>query len=251
LALAAAVIVLVSAGAYYFHSRRAPALTDRDTVVLADFTNTTGDPVFDGTLRQGLSAQLEQSPFLNLLSDERIARTLTLMSQPKDARLSKELAREVCERTGSAATIEGSIASLGSQYVLGLQAVNCHSGDLLAEEQVTANAKEQVLKAMGEAATKMRQKLGESLASVEKYDAPPEDVTTPSLEALKAYSLGYQAHGVKGDDLAAIPFFQRATSLDPNFATAYASLGSAYANLGETARVRRKTRARRTSCTSG
>jgi serine/threonine protein kinase len=131
LLVATAVIVLAAAGAYYFRSRRAPALTEQDRVVLADFTNTTGDPVFDGTLRQGLSAQLEQSPFLNLLSDQRIAQTPTLMSQPKDARLTKDLAREVCQRTASAATIEGSIANLGSQYVLGLQAVNCHSGDLL------------------------------------------------------------------------------------------------------------------------
>jgi serine/threonine protein kinase/tetratricopeptide (TPR) repeat protein len=242
LLVAAGVIVLAAAGAYYFHSRRAPALTEKDTIVLADFTNTTGDPVFDGTLRQGLSAQLEQSPFLNLLSDERIAQTLTLMSQPKDARLTKDLAHEVCLRTGSTATIEGSIASLGSQYVLGLQAVNCHSGDLLAEEQVTANAREQVLKALGEAATKMRQNLGESLASVEKYDAPPEDVTTPSLKALQAYSLGYRAQGVKDDWAAAIPLFQRAINLDPKFALAYAHLGTCYLILGETARGAENTR---------
>ncbi len=168
----AAVVLMVAAGAAYFVLRKpAPKLTEKDTIILADFSNTTGDPVFDGTLRQGLSAQLEQSPFLNLLSNQRIAQTLGLMSQPQDARLTSAVAREVCQRTASAATIEGSIASLGSQYVLGLNAVNCHNGDLLAQEQVTANGKEQVLQVLGDAATKLRGKLGESLASVQKYDA--------------------------------------------------------------------------------
>jgi len=237
--VAAALVVIAAAAGTYHYLRQHPShrLTQQDTVVLADFTNTTGDPVFDGTLRQGLSAQLEQSPFLNLLSDTRIAQTLALMAQPKDVRLSQELAREVCQRTASAAAIEGSIASLGSEYVLGLKAVNCRNGDLLAEEQVTANGKEQVLKALGESATKMRQRLGESLASVEKFDAPPENVTTPSLEALQAYSLGCRATTVKTDYAAAIPFFQRALSLDPNFAMAYARLGQNYNNLGETAQA--------------
>jgi eukaryotic-like serine/threonine-protein kinase len=223
-------------------ARRTLALTEKDTVVLADFTNTTGDAVFDGTLRQGLSAQLEQSPFLNLLSDQRIAEALTLMARPRDARLTRELAREVCLRTGGAATIEGSIAGLGSQYVIGIKAVNCHSGDLLAEEQDTANSKEQVLKALGETATKLRAKLGESLASVEKYDVPPENVTTPSLEALQAYSLGYRAQVAKDDDAAAVSFFQRAISLDPNFAMAYARLGANYSNMGEAALAAETTR---------
>ena len=155
------------------------------------------------------------------------------MAQPKDARLTQELAREVCQRTASAATIEGSIASLGSQYVLGLNAVNCHNGDVLAQEQVTANGKEQVLKALGEAATKLRGKLGESLASVQKYDAPPENVTTPSLEALHAYSLGLEAYNAKNDGHAAVSFFQRAVNLDPNFAMAYVQMGGKYRNLGE------------------
>jgi eukaryotic-like serine/threonine-protein kinase len=226
---AVALILLAAAGtAYFFLHRNAPKLTEKDTVVLADFTNTTGDPVFDGTLRQGLSAQLEQSPFLNLLSDERISKTLALMSQPKDARLTEEQTREVCQRTASAATIEGSISSFGSQYVLGLKAVNCHTGELLAQEQVTANGKEQVLKGLGDAATKLREKLGESLASVQKYDVPLADVTTPSLDALQAYSLGYQAAVVKGAAAGAIPFFERAVSLDPNFAMAYARLGASY-----------------------
>jgi eukaryotic-like serine/threonine-protein kinase len=236
-------ILLAAVGAGYFFLRKpSPKLTDKDTIVLADFTNATGDPVFDGTLRQGLSAQLEQSPFLSLISDERIAQTLALMTQPKDARLTKELSREVCQRTASVATIEGSIANLGSQYVLGLNAVNCHNGDLLAQEQVTAGAKEQVLKALGDAAAKLREKLGESLASVQKYDAPAENVTTPSLEALQAYSLGYQAAVVKAEIAVSIPFFQRAVSLDPNFAMAFARLGTEYSNLGELDRAVESTR---------
>jgi tetratricopeptide (TPR) repeat protein len=240
---AAALILLVAgAGAYFFLHRHTPKLAEKDTIVLADFTNTTGDPVFDGTLRQGLSAQLEQSPFLSLISDQRIAQTLALMSQPKDARLTSGVAREVCQRTASAATIEGSISSLGTQYVLGLNAVNCRNGDLLAQEQVTANGKEQVLKALGDAATKLREKLGESLASVQKYDAPPENVTTPSMEALQAYSLGDRAMDVEIDSAAAIPFFQRAVSLDPNFAMAYAGMGTAYSQLGENARAAESTR---------
>jgi eukaryotic-like serine/threonine-protein kinase len=235
---ATALILIAAAGAaYFFFRHRAPKLSEKDTVVLADFTNTTGDPVFDGTLRQGLSAQLEQSPFLNLLSDERIAQTLALMAQAKDARLTEQLGREVCQRTASAATIEGSISHLGGQYVLGLNAVNCHNGDLLAQEQVTANGKERVLKALGDVAAKLRGKLGESLASVQKYDMPPESVTTPSLEALQAYSLGYQAAVAKSDFAGAIPLFQRAISLDPNFAMAHLLMGMNYFNLGENARA--------------
>jgi len=237
--LGAAVIVLVAAigGLLYYRSHQAPKLTEKDTIVIADFTNSTGDAVFDGTLRQGLSAQLEQSPFLNLLSDQQVAKTLVLMTQPKDARLTVDLAREVCQRTGSAATIEGSISSLGGQYVVGLKALNCHNGELLAQAQVTANSKEQVLQALGAAATKIRQKLGESLASVQKYDAPAESVTTPSLEALQAYTLGVQALVVKFDSAAAVPFFQRAISLDPNFAMAYARLGTSYSNLSQPSRA--------------
>src|SRR5439155_11582834 len=231
------VLATLATGLYFWHARASAKLTDKDSVVLADFTNTTGDSVFDGALRQGLSSQLEQSPFLNLLSDDRIAQTISLMARPKDTRLTHELAREVCQRTASAATIEGSVSSLGSQYVLGLKAVNCRNGDLLAEQQVTANGKEQVLKTLGDAATKIREKLGESLASVQKYDAPPDSVTTPSLEALQAYSLGSQAMGIKGDFVAAIPFFQRAIQLDPNFAMAHARLSTNYSNLSEDARA--------------
>jgi eukaryotic-like serine/threonine-protein kinase len=239
----AAVAVLAVAGAIYFFPGRQPAkLTNKDTIVLADFLNSTGDPVFDGTLREGLAAQLEQSPFLNLISDQRVAQTLTLMRQPKQARLTSDLARDVCQRTGSAATIEGSISNLGSQYVLGLKAVNCRTGELLSDEQVTASGKEQVLKALGDATTKLREKIGESLASVKKYDAPLENVTTSSLEALQAYNLGIQTMNVANDYVAAIPFFQRAASLDPNFAMAYLRLGASYQPQGELTRAAEATR---------
>ena len=240
-AVAAIAVALIGGGLYY-RSHRPKALTDKDTVVLADFANSTGDAVFDGTLRQGLAAQLEQSPFLSLVSDERIAQTLTLMNQSKQARLTPELARDVCQRTASAATIEGSISSLGSQYVLGLKAVNCRTGDLLSEEQVTANGKEQVLDALGSASTKLRARLGESLASVQKYDVPPDSATTSSLEALQAYTLGNRTTNVTNDYAAAIPLYQRAISLDPNFAMAYLRLGQAYQPLSELARCAENTR---------
>ncbi len=229
----ALILILIVAAGLYYYSRQSKPLTDKDTIVLADFTNTTGDPVFDGTLRQGLASQLEQSPFLSLISDSRIAQTLALMSQPKDARLTPELGRQVGQRIGSAASIEGSISMLGSEYVVGLKAVNCRTGDLLAQEQVTANGKEQVLKALGQAASSVRRKLGESLASIQKYDALPEDVTTPSLEALQAYSLGIKAFDVTNDFVAAIPFFQRASTLDPNLAMAYLRLAECYQPQGE------------------
>jgi serine/threonine protein kinase len=239
-----AVVALLIAGvaSWLYFTRHAQALTDRDTIVLAEFANATGDPVFDGTLRQGLSAQLDQSPFLSLISDERIAQTLTLMAKSKDARLTPDVARDVCQRTASAATIEGSISSLGSQYVLSLKAVNCRNGDLLAQEQVTANGKEQVLAALGDATTKLRGKVGESLASVRKYNALPENVTTPSLEALQAYTLGNQTMDVANDYAAAIPLFERAVSLDPNFAMAYLRLAQSYQPLSENDRCAENTR---------
>ena len=238
----AIVLVVAGVGSWLYFTRHAQALTDKDTIVLAEFANSTGDPVFDGTLRQGLSAQLDQSPFLSLISDERIARTLALMAKPKDARLTAAVARDVCQRTASAATIEGSISSLGSQYVLGLKAVNCRNGDLLAQEQVTASGKEQVLSALGDAATKLRGKMGESLASVRKYNAQPENVTTPSLEALQAYTLGNQTSDVANDYAAAIPLFERAISLDPNFAMAYLRLAQSYQPLSENDRCAENTR---------
>ncbi len=228
------VLIAVSAasGLYYRSHQQNKRLTAADTIVLAEFDNRTGDPVFDGTLRQGLSAQLEQSPFLNLLSDQRVMDTLALMARPKDAKLTRDLALVVCQRTAGAASIEGSIASLGTEYVLGLRAVNCRSGDVLANLQATADAKEQVLVTLGELATKLRTKLGESLASVQRYDVPLPNVTTSSLEALQAFSLGSRA-GDKDDDDAAIPFLLRAVSLDPNFAMAYLDLGLSYRNMGE------------------
>jgi serine/threonine protein kinase len=238
----AVTVVALATGGWLFVSRNAHALTDKDTIVLADFDNTTGDSVFDGTLRKGLSSQLEQSPFLHLLSDTRIAQTLALMSRPKDAHVAAELAREVCQRTASTATIEGSISSLGSQYVLGLKAVNCGSGDVLAQEQVTATGKEQLLKALSGAATRMRAKLGESLASVQKFDAPPENVTTASLEALQAYSLGVQTQVVKADYPAAMPLYHQSTTLDPNFAMAFARMATCFANLGQTLRAAENSR---------
>jgi eukaryotic-like serine/threonine-protein kinase len=233
IAVAALLVILIVAGGLYYYSRQSKALTDKDTILLADFTNTTGDSVFDGTLRQGLASQLEQSPFLSFISDQRIAQTLALMSQPKDARLTPELARQVGQRIGSAASIEGSISMLGSEYVVGLKAVNCRTGDLLAQEQVTANGKDQVLKTLADAATRLRRKLGESLASIQKHDALPEDVTTPSLDALQAYALGIKAIDITNDYLVAIPFFQRAASLDPNFAAAYLQLAESYQPQGE------------------
>jgi len=238
LAVAGATMLVIglSVGSSWIFSRKPHALTEKDTIVLADFTNTTGDHVFDGTLRQGLSAQLEQSPFLNLLSDEQIAETLALMTQPRNSPLTYRLASEVCLRTASTATIEGSIANLGSQYVLGLKAVNCINRERLVDVQVTANGKEQVLKVLGDAATRLRESLGESLSSVRKYDLPPENVTTSSLEALNAYSLGMKTRHEKGD-LAAIPFFRRAGDLDPKFAMAYLQLGIRYGNLGEVSRA--------------
>ncbi|MGB6875488.1 MAG: protein kinase [Candidatus Acidiferrales bacterium] len=232
-AVVAALLIAALALSAYFYFHKTPKLTDKDTIVLADFANTTGDPVFDGTLRQGLAAQLEQSPFISLISDDRIAQTLTLMAKPKDRHLTPDVARDLCQRTGSAATIEGSISSLGSEYVLGLKAVNCRTGDLLADEQVTAAGKEQVLKALGDATSQLRAKLGESLASLQKYDALPENVTTSSLEALQAYAMGNQTADIANDYTAAIPFFQKAISLDPNFAMAYLRLAQSYQPLSQ------------------
>ncbi len=238
IAAAAVVLVLAAAiaGLLYYRSRQAPKLTEKDTVVLADFDNSTGDPVFDNTLKTALSVSLNQSPFLNVLSDSTVAKTLKLMTRPSDSKLTPEVAREVCQRAGSKAYIAGSIASLGSQYVVGLKVVNCQSGDTLAEEQATAAAKEKVLEVLGEAASKLRGELGESLATVQKFDVPLEQATTSSLEALQAYSLGYKAYREKGP-AAALPHHQRAIALDPNFAIGYAAVGGDYKDLGELGRA--------------
>jgi tetratricopeptide (TPR) repeat protein len=240
--VAIALVFLLIAGAFYYRSRQTRSLTDKDRIILADFTNTTGDPVFDATLRQGLASQLDQTPFLTLISDSIIAHNLTLMSKPRDARLTPDLAREVGQRLGAAATIEGSISVLGAEYVVSLTAVNCRDGNLLAQEQETATGKERVLNALGQAATKLRKRLGESLASVQKYDALPQDITTPSLEALQAYALGNKATDVDNDYVAAIPFFQRAIALDPNFAMAYLMLAECYQPQGELALAAENTR---------
>jgi serine/threonine protein kinase/tetratricopeptide (TPR) repeat protein len=217
----------------YFYGHRTAALTEKDTVVLADFTNTTDDTVFDGTLRQGLAAQLEQSPYLNIVSDDKIGGTLKLMGLASDARLTKEVSRQVCERTSSAAVIDGSIASIGGQYVVGLNAVNCKTGETIAAEQVTAADKARVLDALTKASSQIRTKLGESHESLAKFDTPLAEATTPSLEALQAYSLGYRAQVIQNNFPAALPLVKRAVELDPNFAMAYARLGTIYNNFGE------------------
>ncbi|MFZ0291040.1 MAG: protein kinase [Candidatus Sulfotelmatobacter sp.] len=230
------VIALLVVGGLYSRSHRPKPLTDKDTIVLADFTNSTGDPVFDDALKTALNVSLRQSPFLNVLSDDEVAKTLKLMTRPADTKLTPELARELCQRSGSKAYIAGSIASLGSQYVLGLKAVNCQSGDPLAEEQVTAASKEKVLDTLSEAASKIRGELGESLATVQKFDVPLA-ATTSSLEALKAYSLGRKATNEKGF-AAALPHYQRAIELDPSFAMGYWAVGWVYSNLDEASRAR-------------
>jgi eukaryotic-like serine/threonine-protein kinase len=228
----ATVAVALVAGAL-FYSRRAHALTEKDTVVLADFVNTTGDPVFDEALKEALAVQLGQSPFLNILSDARVQDTLKLMRRSPDSRVDLDSAREICERTGSAAVLSGSIAPLGTQYVLALNAMNCQTGDALARDQVQVPGKEGVLGAMDDAARKLRAQLGESLGSIQKFGTPVEQATTSSFEALKAFSLGQEIKN-KGKEVSeAIPLFQRAVEVDPKFAMAYGTLGSAYFMVGE------------------
>jgi tetratricopeptide (TPR) repeat protein/predicted Ser/Thr protein kinase len=230
---AAAVLVVAAMGVgAWLYLHRGPKLTSRDTIVLADFSNTTGQAVFDGTLKQALQVQLSQSPFLNILPARQVEQTLRMMGQPADATVTSAVAREICERTSSAATISGSISMLGSQYVIGLNAADCQSGNSLAQEQVTANRPEEVLAALGNAVTQLRGRLGESLASIQKFNTPLAEATTSSLAALKAYSTAEQIHTVKGD-AQAIPYFKQAIQLDPNFALAYEGLGVAYNNLGE------------------
>jgi eukaryotic-like serine/threonine-protein kinase len=225
------VVTALTAGAYlYFH--RAPKLTNKDTIVLGDFTNTTGDPIFDDTLRQGLAAQLQQSPFLSFVSDQRVRQTLELMGKSTDTKLSPTIAADLCVRAGSKAYLSGTIASMGSEYVIGLTAVNCQTGDSIAQEQVMARGKDNVLKALGAASAALRERLGESLKTVVKLDTPIERATTPSLEALRAYSLGRTMLG-RGDFTAAVPLLQHAIQLDPNFAMAHAILGTSYYSLGE------------------
>jgi eukaryotic-like serine/threonine-protein kinase len=234
---ATAILVAAIGGWFYFRSHRtATALTEKDTIVLADFDNKTGDAIFDDTLKTALSISLRQSPFLNVLSDSEVAKTLQQMTRPADSKFTPGLTRELCQRAGSKAYLAGTIGGLGSQYVLGLRAVNCRSGDTLAEEQVTAASKEKVLDALGQAASKLRGELGESLATVQKLDVPLEQATTSSLEALQAYSLGTKAQNEKGY-AAALPYDQRAIELDPNFALGYRTVGIDYHSLGELGRA--------------
>ena len=227
-----AVTVLLVGGVLYYRSHSLRQLTEKDTVVLADFANTTGESVFDNTLKQALRVQLEQSPFLNVLSEQQVSQQLRYMGRPANERLTQDVARELCQRASSKAVLAGSISSLGSHYAIGLNATNCQNGESLGSEQVEADSREQVLKSLGQATTKMREKLGESLASLQKYDASVEQATTPSLEALKAYTQAWDLH-INEQEPQAIPFFKHAIELDPNFALAYAAMGQAYANLGE------------------
>jgi tetratricopeptide (TPR) repeat protein/predicted Ser/Thr protein kinase len=224
---------LAATAGWLLFPRKAHALTDRDTIVLADFTNTTGDAVFDGTLRRGLSVELEQSPFLSIISDQQVQQTLQMMDQKPDSKLTPEIAKQLCERTGSAAFLDGSIAQIGSQYLLTLKAVNCVSGESLASTEAQASDKDHVLDALGKSASEIRNKLGESLSTVQKFDTPLAQATTPSLEALQAFSEGFKVlYGPEGSP-AAIPFFKHAIELDPDFALAYAMLGRASLDVGE------------------
>jgi DNA-binding winged helix-turn-helix (wHTH) protein/tetratricopeptide (TPR) repeat protein len=231
-ALGVVLVVAALAGLWRMVVHRRLLLSEKDTVVLADFANSTGDPVFDEALRQGLAIQLRQSPFLSLISDQRISHTLRLMGHQADAQLTPELGREVCARTGSAAVLEGSIKPLGSQYVLTLEAKSCRTGDVLDQEQVQATTKENVLKALDEIASRFRKRVGESLATIQEHNTPLAEATTPSLEALEAYSTGWKLQTTKGST-AALPLMKRAVEIDPNFALAYATLSRQYADLDE------------------
>ncbi len=236
---AAVILIVAICGALlYYRLQRTPApkLTERDTIVIGDFANSTSDPVFDNTLKTALTVALKQSPFLNVLSENQVARTLTMMTRSANTRLTPEVARELCLRTNSTAYIAGSIDSLGSSYVIGLKAVNCRSGEPLGQQQVTANGKEKVLNAVGEAAAKLRTQLGESLATVQKFDVPLEQATTSSLDALQAYTMAMKAMNEKGAE-AALPYDQRAVQLDPNFAMGYRSIGTDYGSLAELSRA--------------
>jgi serine/threonine protein kinase/tetratricopeptide (TPR) repeat protein len=229
---ATCVVGALVAGAVFFYSHRDRALTAKDSILLSDFLNTTGDPVFDGTLTQALAVQLEQSPYLNIFPQERVRDTLRYMGHSPDERVTPDLARQVCQREGVKAVLNGSISAVGTQYVVGVEAVNCLTGDSLAREQIPVDKKEQVLGAVGKVASNLRSKLGESLASLQQFDAPVEEATTSSLEALKYFSLG-EAERDKGSEQTAIPFYKHALELDPNFAVAYARIGQGYGNIGE------------------
>jgi serine/threonine protein kinase/tetratricopeptide (TPR) repeat protein len=229
IAASAALAVLLGLLLYGRHTR---VFTEKDAILVTDFVNSTGDAVFDGTLRRALIVDLEQSPFLNVVPDQKLRETLQLMGRAPEERISTAVGREICQRNGIKAMLTGSISGLGGEYLISLDAVNAANGESLGQEQAQASRKEDVLNVLGKAAADMRQKLGESLASVQKFDKPLEEATTPSLEALKAFSLGDELHNAS-EDLASLPFFQHAIELDPNFALAYARLGTAYGNLDQ------------------
>ncbi|MGC2473423.1 MAG: protein kinase [Candidatus Sulfotelmatobacter sp.] len=237
IALAIALIgALIAGGIYYRSHRQNSGLNEKDTIVVADFSNNTGDVIFDDTLKTALNVSLRQSPFLNPLPDSEVAKTLRLMTRPPDTRLTPDIARELCQRAGSKAYVAGSVSSLGSEYVLGLKAVNCENGDVLAQGQVTAASKEKILDVLGGATSKLRGELGESLATVRKFDIPLQEATTASLAALKEYSLGEKARAEKGPE-AAIPYDLRAIELDSNFAMGYRMLANAYNGMGQQGRA--------------
>jgi eukaryotic-like serine/threonine-protein kinase len=235
--VSSAVAIVAIVGAAYLYVPHPPKLTDKDTILIADFANSTNDPIFDDTLKQALTSSLRQSPFLNVLSDKKIAQTLRLMTRPPNTRLGPEISQELCQRANSKAWIEGSIASIGAEYILGLKAVNCQDGETLAQEQVTAANKESVLNSLGGAASKLRRELGESLSNVKKFDVPLSQATTSSLDALKAASLGSKTLHEQGT-AAALPFFEHAVELDPDFASGYLALGKMYANSGQMDRAK-------------
>ena len=228
----AGLVLLIVTGALYFRSSRAHAITEKDSILLADFANTTGDAVFDGTLKKALAIDLQQSPFLNVVTEQKVRQTLKFMGRPPDARLTADIGREICQRDGIKAMLTGSIALVGSQYLITLEAMNASTGDSLAQTQQQAASKDTALNALGEAATKLRGELGESLASVKQFDKPLDQATTSSLEALKAYTLGDEQHN-KLEDIGSIPFYQRAIELDPNFALAHLRLGVVAGNIGQ------------------
>ena len=234
LGTAVIMVALAISGGLIWRTQLPKHLTDKDTIVLGEFANSTGDSVFDGTLREGLAVELQQSPFLSVLSDQGMRESLQMMGKPANAQLTPEVTRELCIRTGSVVAVEGSIALIGTRYNLILKAIDCADGDLFASSEAHASDKSHVLDALENAASDIRKKLGESIGSLQKYNAPLRQTTTPSLEALQAYSLGFSARG-SGDDLAAVPFFERATQVDPNFAMAYDQIGDAYGDMGETA----------------
>src|ERR1051325_4461035 len=231
-ALIALFVIVASASAFYLYKRNSHPLTERDTVLLTDFVNTTGEPVFDGTLKQALAVNLGQTPFLNLFPEDRVRETLRFMGRSPDDRITRDVGREICERQGIKAMLVGSIATLGSHYVITLEALNPRSGDWIAREQIEAESKEKVLSSLGTAASNLRKKLGESLSSIQKYDVNIEQATTSSLEALKAFTMGNEVRD-RGKLLEALTFYKRAIELDPNFAMAYARLGNSYSNTNQ------------------